>query len=102
MARFTRIEVATKMAETGLVPVFFHTDSDTCKQVISACYRGGVKVFEFTNRGDFAHETFKETYNMDCSKISRYDSWIGFYFRCPYSCTLYSTRIKFHCFPSIN
>jgi 2-dehydro-3-deoxyphosphogluconate aldolase / (4S)-4-hydroxy-2-oxoglutarate aldolase len=60
MARFTRIQVALKMAETGLVPVFFHMDADTCKQVISACYSGGVKVFEFTNRGDFAHETFEE------------------------------------------
>ncbi|MEI6049183.1 MAG: bifunctional 4-hydroxy-2-oxoglutarate aldolase/2-dehydro-3-deoxy-phosphogluconate aldolase [Bacteroidota bacterium] len=60
MARFTRIQVATKMAETGMVPVFFHKDAETCKQVISACYKGGVKVFEFTNRGDYAHETFAE------------------------------------------
>jgi 2-dehydro-3-deoxyphosphogluconate aldolase/(4S)-4-hydroxy-2-oxoglutarate aldolase len=60
MARFTRIQVATKMAETGMVPVFFHKDADICKQVISACYKGGVKVFEFTNRGDYAHETFEE------------------------------------------
>jgi len=58
MARFTRIQVAIKMAETGMVPVFFHKDLETCKQVVSACYKGGVKVFEFTNRGDFAHETF--------------------------------------------
>jgi 2-dehydro-3-deoxyphosphogluconate aldolase / (4S)-4-hydroxy-2-oxoglutarate aldolase len=58
MARFTRIQVATKMAETGMVPVFFHKDVDTCKGVIAACYRAGVRVFEFTNRGDFAHETF--------------------------------------------
>jgi 2-dehydro-3-deoxyphosphogluconate aldolase/(4S)-4-hydroxy-2-oxoglutarate aldolase len=60
MARFTRIQVATKMAETGMVPVFFNKDNETCKQVISACYNGGVKVFEFTNRGDYAHETFEE------------------------------------------
>jgi 2-dehydro-3-deoxyphosphogluconate aldolase/(4S)-4-hydroxy-2-oxoglutarate aldolase len=60
MARFTRIQVATKMAETGMIPVFFHKDPETCKQVISACYKGGVKVFEFTNRGDFAHETFAQ------------------------------------------
>jgi 2-dehydro-3-deoxyphosphogluconate aldolase / (4S)-4-hydroxy-2-oxoglutarate aldolase len=60
MARFTRIQVATKMAETGLVPVFFHKDINICKEVVSACYKGGVKVFEFTNRGDFAHETFAE------------------------------------------
>ncbi len=58
MARFTRIQVATKMAETGMVPVFFHKDVDTCKKVITACYNAGVRVFEFTNRGDFAHETF--------------------------------------------
>jgi 2-dehydro-3-deoxyphosphogluconate aldolase/(4S)-4-hydroxy-2-oxoglutarate aldolase len=60
MARFTRIQVATKMAETGMVPVFFHKDVETCKQVVSACYKAGVKVFEFTNRGDFAHEAFAE------------------------------------------
>ncbi|MDP4289669.1 MAG: bifunctional 4-hydroxy-2-oxoglutarate aldolase/2-dehydro-3-deoxy-phosphogluconate aldolase [Bacteroidota bacterium] len=60
MARFTRIQVATKMAETGMVPVFFHKDPETCKSVIGACYRAGVRVFEFTNRGDFAHETFAE------------------------------------------
>ncbi|MBL3656125.1 bifunctional 4-hydroxy-2-oxoglutarate aldolase/2-dehydro-3-deoxy-phosphogluconate aldolase [Fulvivirga sediminis] len=58
MARFSRIEVALKMKETGMVPVFYHADLETCKQVIKACYEGGVRVFEFTNRGDFAHETF--------------------------------------------
>jgi 2-dehydro-3-deoxyphosphogluconate aldolase/(4S)-4-hydroxy-2-oxoglutarate aldolase len=46
------------MAETGMVPVFFHKDVETCKQVVLACYKAGVKVFEFTNRGDYAHETF--------------------------------------------
>lgn len=60
MARFTRIQVALKMAETGLVPVFFHNDLETAKQVVKACYEGGVRVFEFTNRGDFAHEVFGE------------------------------------------
>ena len=60
MARFTRIEVALKMKETGMVPVFYHKDPEVCKQVIKACYEGGVRVFEFTNRGDFAHEVFGE------------------------------------------
>ncbi len=58
MARFTRIEVALKMKETGLVPVFYHKDIDVCKKVLNACYDGGVRVFEFTNRGDYAHEVF--------------------------------------------
>ena len=58
MARFTRIEVALKMKETGMVPVFYNKDIETCKKVLKACYDGGVRVFEFTNRGDFAHEVF--------------------------------------------
>jgi 2-dehydro-3-deoxyphosphogluconate aldolase / (4S)-4-hydroxy-2-oxoglutarate aldolase len=60
MARFTRIQVALRMAETGMVPVFYHPDPEVCKKVLEACYRGGVRVFEFTNRGDFAHELFAD------------------------------------------
>ncbi|MEN8250040.1 MAG: bifunctional 4-hydroxy-2-oxoglutarate aldolase/2-dehydro-3-deoxy-phosphogluconate aldolase [Bacteroidota bacterium] len=60
MAKFTRIEVALKMKETGIVPVFYHQDIEVCKKVVKACYDGGIRVFEFTNRGDFAHEVFAE------------------------------------------
>jgi 2-dehydro-3-deoxyphosphogluconate aldolase/(4S)-4-hydroxy-2-oxoglutarate aldolase len=60
MARFTRIEVALKMAETGMVPVFYHADAEICKKVVKACYDGGVRLFEFTNRGDFATLIFAE------------------------------------------
>ena len=48
------------MAETGMVPVFYHADLEVAKQVVKACYAGGVRAFEFTNRGDFAHEIFGE------------------------------------------
>lgn len=48
------------MAETGMVPVFYHSDLETAKQVVKACYEGGVRAFEFTNRGDFAQEVFGE------------------------------------------
>lgn len=60
MSRFSRLEVCSKMIETGIVPVFYHSDLDISKQVVKACYEGGVRVFEFTNRGDFAHEVFGE------------------------------------------
>ena len=60
MARFTRIEVALKMKEIGMIPVFYHKDAEVCKNVVKACYDGGIRVFEFTNRGDFAHEVFNE------------------------------------------
>ncbi len=60
MARFTRIQVALKMQETGMVPVFYHKDVKICKKVVKACYDGGVRLFEFTNRGDFATLVFAE------------------------------------------
>lgn len=60
MARFTRIEVIMKMKETGIVPVFYHKDPDICRSVVKACYEGGIRVFEFTNRGDYAHELFSD------------------------------------------
>lgn len=60
MAKFSRIQVALAMKETGMIPVFYHPDLEVCKKVVKACYEGGVRVFEFTNRGDFAHEIFSE------------------------------------------
>lgn len=41
-----------------LVPVFYHADAETCKTVLKASYDGGVRVFEFTNRGENALEVF--------------------------------------------
>lgn len=58
MARFSKIQVLAAIASTGMVPVFYHKDAETAKSVIKACYEGGVRAFEFTNRGDFAHEVF--------------------------------------------
>ena len=58
MAQFSRIEVINTFYKTKMIPVFYNSDVDTCKNVLDACYKGGVRVFEFTNRGDYAHETF--------------------------------------------
>ena len=60
MAQFTRIETAQTMMETGIVPVFYHAEVEVAREVLAACYRGGIRAFEFTNRGDFAHEVFAE------------------------------------------
>jgi 2-dehydro-3-deoxyphosphogluconate aldolase/(4S)-4-hydroxy-2-oxoglutarate aldolase len=60
MSRFSRLEVYNAMIETGIVPVFYHANVETAKQVVKACYEGGIRVFEFTNRGDFAQDVFSE------------------------------------------
>ena len=58
MAQFSRIEVATRMKEVGMIPLFFNNDIELSKKVLKACYDGGAKLLEFTARGDFAHEVF--------------------------------------------
>ena len=59
MAKYTRIEVINKMIDSGMVPLFYHSDIEVAKNVLKACYNGGSRLLEFTNRGDFAIEIFK-------------------------------------------
>jgi len=42
-----------------VIPVYYHDDVETCIQVVDACYRGGIRVFEFVNRGTKALANFK-------------------------------------------
>lgn len=60
MAKFDKLQVMQKIAATGMVPVFYSSDVEVAKNVVKACYDGGVRAFEFTNRGDFAHEVFAQ------------------------------------------
>lgn len=69
MARFSRIQVATVMESTGLVPLFYHPDVELGKAVIKACYDGGARLLEFTNRGDFAHEVFRELHHYAIKEL---------------------------------
>ncbi len=52
------MDVLSAMKSTGMVPVFYNSDVEVAKAVVKACYDGGVRAFEFTNRGDFACEVF--------------------------------------------
>ncbi len=58
MARFLRTQVSDLMRQIGVIPVFYHGKVDETIQIVDACYRGGARAIEFTNRGDFAHEVF--------------------------------------------
>lgn len=58
--KFDKITVLNKMSAAPMAPVFYHNDADVAKHVVKACYLGGVRCFEFTNRGDFAHQVFAE------------------------------------------
>ena len=40
--------------------MFYNDDIEISKKIVQACYQGGARLLEFTHRGDFAHEVFRE------------------------------------------
>jgi 2-dehydro-3-deoxyphosphogluconate aldolase/(4S)-4-hydroxy-2-oxoglutarate aldolase len=60
MAKYNKLQVLEAMFSTSVVPVFYHADAEIAQNVAKACYNGGIRAFEFTNRGEFAHEVFGE------------------------------------------
>lgn len=60
MEHISKIEVVQKMKESGMIPVFNHPNLEVCKSVVKACYNGGLRVFEFTNRSKGAYDVFIE------------------------------------------
>jgi 2-dehydro-3-deoxyphosphogluconate aldolase/(4S)-4-hydroxy-2-oxoglutarate aldolase len=49
--------------KSGIVPVFYHDNPETCLSVAKACYQAGLRVFEFTNRGAQALQNFEALQN---------------------------------------
>jgi len=45
--------------QQGLLPLFYYEDAQVSLEIIRALYKGGVRVFEYTNRGAAALENFK-------------------------------------------
>ena len=61
------------LKKSPIVPVFFHPDLEYTQQVVKACYVAGMRVFEFTNRGETAFEVFEalEKYvRIHCPEMS--------------------------------
>ncbi|MEX0761958.1 MAG: bifunctional 4-hydroxy-2-oxoglutarate aldolase/2-dehydro-3-deoxy-phosphogluconate aldolase [Dehalococcoidia bacterium] len=58
MARHRRLDALNAIQEIGVVPVFYNGDLEKAKGIARACVAGGIRVLEFTNRGDFAWEVF--------------------------------------------
>ena len=58
MARFDRLTVYNTILADGMVPLFYHSDLTIAQQIVAALSKGGSRILEFTNRGDFAIEVF--------------------------------------------
>lgn len=60
MAYYSKYTVLNQLFTDRLVPLFYHSDVEVSKKIIAACYHGGSRLLEFTDRGDFAVEQFSE------------------------------------------
>jgi len=56
--RFTKQQIVSGMKRAGVVPLFTHDNADDAQQVLEASYRGGIRIFEFTNRRENSFEVF--------------------------------------------
>ena len=52
--------IVEQLVSAGIVPVFNHRDAETGCRVVQACYDGGLRVFEWTNRGADAADRFRD------------------------------------------
>jgi len=77
MARYRRIDVLSAMYATGVVPVFYHADLELVANVARACARGGARLLEFTNRGDFAWHVFGELERLCATQIPELITGVG-------------------------
>ncbi|MCX6215031.1 bifunctional 4-hydroxy-2-oxoglutarate aldolase/2-dehydro-3-deoxy-phosphogluconate aldolase [Spirosoma sp.] len=60
MSAFTSEKILDLVSNHPIVPVFYHPDSAHAQSIVQACYDGGLRVFEFTNRGEMALPVFTD------------------------------------------
>ncbi|ADB37295.1 ketohydroxyglutarate aldolase [Spirosoma linguale] len=60
MSAFTSEKILDLVSNHPIVPVFYHPDIAHAQSIVQACYDGGLRVFEFTNRGEMALPVFTD------------------------------------------
>ena len=60
MSRHTPAAILATLLRYPVVPVFYHADATHAQRIVQACYAGGIRVFEFVNRGEQARAVFAQ------------------------------------------
>lgn len=69
MPSHSKLETLNALHETGIVPVFYNGDLEKAKGIARACVAGGIRVLEFTNRGDHAWEVFSALHKFCAAEL---------------------------------
>jgi 2-dehydro-3-deoxyphosphogluconate aldolase / (4S)-4-hydroxy-2-oxoglutarate aldolase len=52
-------EVISQLLQQKLLPLYYHESEEVSKEILNALYSGGVRIVEYTNRGENAFNNFK-------------------------------------------
>lgn len=74
--RYTKLQVLDTLLSTKLAPIFYHPDAGVAGQALAAAAAGGARLFEFTNRGDFALDVFSKL-SADVASVGGADVILG-------------------------
>lgn len=77
MAKFTQSQLLDKLAARPIMPLFYHPEVDFALEVLQASYNGGVRVFEYTNRGKGADMVFAKLVEKTRSQMPEMAIGIG-------------------------
>jgi 2-dehydro-3-deoxyphosphogluconate aldolase / (4S)-4-hydroxy-2-oxoglutarate aldolase len=70
-------EVLDSIVTQGMLPLFFYEDAQVSLDVTRTLYKAGVRVFEYTNRGDAALENFKKLKELQQAEMPDLHLGIG-------------------------
>ena len=59
MEKYKEMNILNVIEKYPVIPVYYNDDPKECIDVVKRCYAGGIRVFEFVNRGAKALENFK-------------------------------------------
>src|SRR5215212_6986109 len=62
--------IIKQITTQGLLPLYFHSDRQTCVNILHALYNAGVRVVEFTNRGAEALENFRHMKDVAARELN--------------------------------
>src|SRR5690606_35515407 len=72
-----RKEVLDAILKHGMLPLFFHTDEQESIAIVKTLYASGIRVFEFTNRGEEAKRVFTAIINARNEEMTEVQLGIG-------------------------
>jgi 2-dehydro-3-deoxyphosphogluconate aldolase / (4S)-4-hydroxy-2-oxoglutarate aldolase len=53
-------ELLKRIPEQGILPLYFYKDAEVSIEVLKALYKAGIRMVEYTNRGEAALQNFKK------------------------------------------